>query len=84
MKLNNQILHTQLPVHSEPDPNNTGIPTPGKPRRRWEDNIKMNFQEVGWGAKDWIDLAQDTENVAGTCKGCSEPWCSIKYGEFLH
>jgi hypothetical protein len=28
----------------------------GRPRRRWEDNIKMNLQEVGWG-KDWIELA---------------------------
>ena len=28
-----------------------------RPRRRWEDNIKMNLQEVGLGGKDWIDLA---------------------------
>jgi hypothetical protein len=26
-------------------------------RRRWEDNIKMDLQEVGWGGMDWIDLA---------------------------
>jgi hypothetical protein len=25
----------------------------------WKDNIKMDFQEVGWRGKDWIDLAQD-------------------------
>jgi hypothetical protein len=25
---------------------------------RWEDNIQMNLQEVGWGGMDWIDLAQ--------------------------
>ena len=31
----------------------------GKPRRRWEDNIKMDLQEVGYGGMDWIDLAQD-------------------------
>ena len=31
----------------------------GRPRRRWEDNIKMNLQEVGWGGMDWIELAQD-------------------------
>jgi len=30
-----------------------------KPRRRWEDNIKMDFQEVGGGCGDWIELAQD-------------------------
>jgi hypothetical protein len=31
----------------------------GRPRRRWEDNIKMDLQEVGWGGMDWIDMAQD-------------------------
>ena len=32
---------------------------PGRPRRRWEDNIKMDLQEVVYGGMDWIDLAQD-------------------------
>jgi hypothetical protein len=31
----------------------------GRPRRRWEDNIKMNFQEVGRGGMEWIILAHD-------------------------
>jgi hypothetical protein len=31
----------------------------GRPRLRWEDNIKMNFREIGWGGMDWIRLAQD-------------------------
>ena len=31
-----------------------------RPRRRWEDNIKMDLQEVEWGM-DWIDLAQDRD-----------------------
>ena len=30
-----------------------------RPRRRWEDNIKMDLQEVGCGDMDWIELAQD-------------------------
>jgi hypothetical protein len=30
---------------------------PGRPRRRWEDNIKKDLQEMGWGVVDWIDLA---------------------------
>jgi hypothetical protein len=30
----------------------------GKPRRRWEDNIKMDLEEVGCGGMDWIELAQ--------------------------
>jgi len=33
----------------------------GRPRRRWEDNIKMDFQEVGCGVTDWIKLAQDRD-----------------------
>jgi hypothetical protein len=33
----------------------------GRPRRRWEDNIKMDLQEVGWGGMDWINLAQDRD-----------------------
>jgi hypothetical protein len=30
----------------------------GRPRRRWEDNIKMDLREVGWGGMDWINVAQ--------------------------
>jgi hypothetical protein len=33
----------------------------GRPRRRWEDNIKVDVQEVGWGGMDWIELAQDRD-----------------------
>ena len=31
----------------------------GRTRHRWEDNIKMHLQEVGWGCMDWIDLTQN-------------------------
>ena len=33
----------------------------GRPRRRWEDNIKMGLQEVGCGGMDLIELAQDRD-----------------------
>ena len=33
----------------------------GRPRVRWEDNIKMYLQEVGCGGMGWIDLAQDRD-----------------------
>jgi hypothetical protein len=33
----------------------------GRPRRRWEDNIKMDLREVRWRVIDWIDLAQDED-----------------------
>jgi hypothetical protein len=32
----------------------------GRPRRRWEDNIKMDLREIVFGDVDWIHLAQDT------------------------
>jgi hypothetical protein len=33
----------------------------GRPRHRWEDNIKMDLQQMGWGGMDWIDMAQDRD-----------------------
>ena len=33
----------------------------GRPKHRWENNIKMYLQEVGCGSLDWIELAQDKE-----------------------
>jgi hypothetical protein len=35
----------------------------GRPKRRWEDNIRMDLREIGWGGMDWIDLAQDTDQL---------------------
>jgi hypothetical protein len=33
----------------------------GRPRRRWEDNIKMDLGKIGFGDADWIHLAQDRD-----------------------
>jgi hypothetical protein len=33
----------------------------GRPRRRWEDNIKMDLREIGFGDVDWIHLARDRD-----------------------
>ena len=33
----------------------------GRPRRRWEDNIKMDLQEMETGCGDWMELAQDRD-----------------------
>jgi hypothetical protein len=33
----------------------------GRPRLRWENNIKMNLQQVGCGGMDWIELARDRD-----------------------
>jgi hypothetical protein len=51
----------------------------GRPRRRWEDNIKTDLQEVGREGMDWIELAQDRD----TCERGSELSGSVKCGEFL-
>ena len=34
----------------------------GRPRRRWEDNIRMDLREVGRGGMDWIELVQDRDS----------------------
>jgi hypothetical protein len=34
----------------------------GRPRRRWENNIKMDLQVVGGGRGDWMELAQDRDS----------------------
>jgi hypothetical protein len=41
----------------------------GRPRRRWEDNIKMDLQEVGLGAMDWIELAQNRDRWRALVNG---------------
>jgi hypothetical protein len=33
----------------------------GRPRRRWVDNIKMDFREIGWDGVDSIDMTQDRD-----------------------
>jgi hypothetical protein len=55
----------------------------GRPRRRWEGNIKMDLQVVECGAMNWIELTQDMDRRRGTCKCGNEPSGFIKYGEFL-
>jgi hypothetical protein len=33
----------------------------GRPRRRWEDGIRMDLEEIGWGGVEWIHMAQDRD-----------------------
>jgi hypothetical protein len=37
----------------------------GRPRRIWEDNIKMDFREAGWVGMNWIKLAEDRDRWRG-------------------
>jgi len=45
-----------------------------RPRRRWEDNIKMNLPEVGCGSLDWIDLAQDRDRWRALVNAVMNLW----------
>jgi hypothetical protein len=38
-----------------------GKKPPGRPRRRWEADVKIDLREIGWGGMDWIHLAQDRD-----------------------
>jgi hypothetical protein len=55
----------------------------GRPRRSWEDNIKMDLQEVGFGGMDWIELDQYRDRWRAVVNTSNEPSGSIKCGEFL-
>jgi hypothetical protein len=54
----------------------------GRPRRRWEDNIKTDLRKVGCGGIDWIHLAQDTDNWRAFVNAVMNFLVSIKCGEF--
>jgi len=48
----------------------------GRPRGRWENNIKIDLQEVGWGGgdTDWIDLAQDRDSRRALANAKTNLW----------
>jgi len=46
----------------------------GRPRYRWEDNIKMGLQEVGFGGMDWIKLAQDKDRYWALVNAAINLW----------
>jgi hypothetical protein len=53
-----------------------------RPRRRWEDNIKMDLREVEWGRRLYRS-GSGLKHVAGCCECGNEPSGSIKCGEFI-
>jgi hypothetical protein len=55
----------------------------GRPRRRWEDNIRMYLQEVGCGGYGLVCAGSGYRQVASTCECDNGPSGSIKCGEFL-
>jgi hypothetical protein len=55
----------------------------GRPRHRWEDNIKMGLGEIGFGYVNWIHLAQDWDRWwVSSCEHGDETSGSIKCREF--
>jgi hypothetical protein len=45
----------------------------GRPRRSWEDGIRMDVRDIGWGSVEWIQLAQDRDRwraVVNTAMNC--------------
>jgi hypothetical protein len=55
----------------------------GRPRRSWEENIKMDLQDVGWGGMDWIEMAQDRDRWRAVVNAVMNLQVSIKRGKFL-
>jgi hypothetical protein len=52
-----RVVHRVLVGKSE------GTRPLGRPRHRWEDNVKMNLHEVGGGFGDWTERAQDSDRL---------------------
>jgi hypothetical protein len=55
----------------------------GRPRHKWEDNMKMGLQEVGCGGMDWIDLAQNRDRWRAFVKAVMKIRVPLKAGNVL-
>ena len=55
----------------------------GRPRHRWEDNIRIDLQEVGYGVMDWIKLAQDRDRCRALVSAVMNLQVPENAGNFL-
>ena len=55
----------------------------GRPRRRWQDNTKIDLQELGCGGMDWIELAQDRDRWRALVNAVMNLRVSKNAGNFL-
>jgi hypothetical protein len=51
-----------------------------RPRHRWDDNIKMDLQKVGWVNIDWIDLAEDRDRWRAVLNAVMNLWFHKMWG----
>jgi hypothetical protein len=45
-----------------------------RPRHRWEDRIRMDLREIGWGSVEWIQLAQDRDRWRALVNTVTNLW----------
>jgi hypothetical protein len=55
----------------------------GRPLHRWDDNIKTDLQEIGWGGMDWIDMAQDKNGWRALVNAVMNLRVPLNAGNFL-
>jgi hypothetical protein len=60
-----------------------GRRTLGRPRHKWENNIKMYLREVGWGSMHWINLVEDRDSWWVVVKSVMIFWVPQNAGNFL-
>jgi hypothetical protein len=51
----------------------------GRPRHRWEDGIKMDLREIGWGGVEWIHLAQDRDRWGAVVNAVTNLWVLVPH-----
>jgi hypothetical protein len=56
-----EIMGEERNVYRAPIGKPEGKRPLGRPRRRWEDGIRMDLREIGWGSIDWIQLVQNMD-----------------------
>jgi hypothetical protein len=50
----------------------------GRPKRRWEDNVRMDLREIGWEGVDCIHLVQDRDQWRALVNTVKKIWVSVK------
>jgi hypothetical protein len=54
-----------------------------RPECRWEDNVKLDLRELGWGGMNWTDLAEDRDHWRAHCEHSNELFGFIRCSETL-